>query len=151
MIRLRPAEARDAVDLHHSCWPDRSLPGIQDFVTRCICDITERERGCVLVAEVEGQAVAFGLLTIWPDVGEISDLIVADQWRGHGIGTKLIETMIDAAQSTEVQFLEIGVMRRNTRARKLYERLGFKLHRSAHFYENGTLEPVDYLIQVIHS
>lgn len=49
---------------------------------------------------------------------------VARQWRGRGVGTELIETLITTCREARVPALSLGVERDND-ARRLYERLGF--------------------------
>ena len=44
---------------------------------------------------------------------------------GKGIGTALIQALIDAARTTALEQLELSVMSQNTRAKALYTRLGF--------------------------
>ncbi|MCU0480362.1 MAG: GNAT family N-acetyltransferase [Anaerolineae bacterium] len=70
-----------------------------------------------------------GLLTIWRDVGEISDLWVDEAYRNRGIGTAIIRELAKVAKGRGVQFIEIGVTDDNIAARRLYERLGFVPHR----------------------
>ena len=70
-----------------------------------------------------------GLLTIWRDVGEISDLWVDEAYRNRGIGAEIIRELAKVARSRGVHFIEIGVGDDNPSARRLYERLGFVAHR----------------------
>ena len=44
---------------------------------------------------------------------------------GMGIGTALMQAMIDAARSTALEQLELCVAAKNTRAKALYDRFGF--------------------------
>jgi putative acetyltransferase len=65
---------------------------------------------------------------------------VAREWRGQGIGTRLLESAIQWARETGVVTrIELFVFARNTRAIRLYERFGFVIegrrHRSV--YEDG--------------
>lgn len=148
MMILRPAEEHDAIDLQRYCWPERSLLSVQDFIARCRLDIMRRERGLVLVAEQEGEAVGFGMLTQWGDLGEISDLVVAPHLRSAGIGTAIIEYLADEAKRRGLRVLEIGVLRDNHRARILYERLGFCWSRTVEL-NMGHAEIVDYLVRPV--
>lgn len=52
---------------------------------------------------------------------------VADGWRGRGIGTALVRTLLDwAGKHPQLERVELSVLAGNTRALALYERLGFK-------------------------
>ena len=56
----------------------------------------------------------------------VSDLWVAPEWRGAGLGQRLLAAVRDeAAQAWDAGFLRLGVYAGNTGARRFYERLGF--------------------------
>jgi len=56
----------------------------------------------------------------------VSDLWVADDVRGAGLGKSLLAAVRDAAaQDWGAGFLRLGVYAQNTRARAFYDRLGF--------------------------
>ncbi|MFQ5505987.1 MAG: GNAT family N-acetyltransferase [Planctomycetota bacterium] len=51
---------------------------------------------------------------------------ITHPWRGQGIGTRLIRTLLDWARSGElIRRIELGALSTNTRAVALYGRLGF--------------------------
>ena len=86
--------------------------------------------GC-LVAEAAGQRAGICVATPYGAAGFIGELIVAEGWRGHGIGRRLMERAIRHLHGRGVQrvFLD-GV----PLAVPLYERLGFrKIARSLRF------------------
>jgi GNAT superfamily N-acetyltransferase len=58
------------------------------------------------------------------DVPEIS-IGVVEHWRGAGIGTRLLEVLIDLAVAQDVRALSLSVERDNP-ARRIYQRLGFR-------------------------
>lgn len=55
----------------------------------------------------------------------IDGLAVDSGWRGHGIGTALIEALAAEARARGYARLRLDVADQNPRARALYERLGF--------------------------
>ncbi|GEK35930.1 hypothetical protein IGK28_000486 [Enterococcus sp. DIV0182] len=60
-------------------------------------------------------------------IGEIGISLLKEYW-GFGLGTLLIEEMIDWAKNSEEIFrLELQVQVRNERAVHLYQKLGFKI------------------------
>jgi len=132
----------DCEALKHHCWPDRPFTQITSLVGRAI-QLRKRHLGCAYVARLNGQACAFGLLSIWPNVGEISDLIVQSDLRGQGIGTALIQKLCQCAYDLEMPLVEIGVEVSNQRAFELYRRLGFTEHRRV--FLRSTAEPIIYL------
>ncbi len=148
MLALRPARPQDAPPLQRHCWPERTPEAAALFLERALSDLAGRQRGYVLVAHIDEQAIGFGLLTRWRDVGEISDLVVAEAWRGEGIGAAMIRHLtVIAAEHYGLPFAEIGVAQRNTRAYALYQRLGFAWHRTVALNLGEGLEYVDYLLK----
>lgn len=55
----------------------------------------------------------------------IDGLAVDEAWRGRGVGSALIEALADLARERGYGSLRLDVADENTRARALYERLGF--------------------------
>lgn len=55
----------------------------------------------------------------------IDGLAVAPDWRSQGIGSALIEALADQARARGYPVLRLDVADHNTRARALYDRLGF--------------------------
>jgi GNAT superfamily N-acetyltransferase len=89
----------------------------------------------LLLAFVEGDVVGRGEL-LWsrkedsvraehPDVPELNGLDVPERWRGHGIGTALIEAAVRLAAGRGRPALGLGVASDNPAAHRLYTRLGF--------------------------
>jgi ribosomal protein S18 acetylase RimI-like enzyme len=57
--------------------------------------------------------------------GHIADLIVAPEGEGRGIGRILIEQGEEWARSQGFRWLTLSVFAQNTRAREVYQRLGY--------------------------
>lgn len=143
--RLRPVLPADAAALHAACLPTETLPRLVERLTR-IQKAALNRRGLGLVAVTpEDAIVGFGQLTLWPRGAEISDVVVAPPWRGRGIGTLLIERLIEAARQMHAGSIEIGVSARNDAALRLYRRLGFQPDRTLELDLGAGPEPVLYL------
>jgi ribosomal protein S18 acetylase RimI-like enzyme len=97
------------------------------------------------VAQVDGHCIGYAQLTSWPRVAEISDLIVASEYRNHGIGTALIHYLIEHARGWRASRVEIGVAASNPRAYALYKRLGFAEDRVITLDMGNGEEAVSYL------
>jgi len=54
-------------------------------------------------------------------------LVVAAEWRSHGIGRKLLWSAANQARQRGISTLTLKAYRDNTRAVALYERLGFRV------------------------
>ena len=92
--------------------------------------------GQVFVAEVAGEMVGFVCLwaRVKPDEPDenpseyafISDLVVGPTYRRCGIGRQLLSAAECYAKARGSQTLRLGVLARNTAARRLYRSAGFE-------------------------
>lgn len=60
----------------------------------------------------------------------LDELYLREDYRGQGIGTRIIQHVLDVCQTHGVKALHLEVMAQNTRAQELYRRLGFELRDS---------------------
>jgi RimJ/RimL family protein N-acetyltransferase len=76
---------------------------------------------------------------------------VVAAWRGRGIGSRLLQVALQAAWQREMTRLELTVRVDNERARRLYERFGFKVEGRCrrHMLMNGRYED-GYLMALLH-
>jgi len=58
--------------------------------------------------------------------GELETLAVAEEVRGAGIGTMLIEACRDRLREQGVRYWAVAVVEDNADATRLYERVGFR-------------------------
>jgi ribosomal protein S18 acetylase RimI-like enzyme len=97
---------------------------MEAYLRWCVAQ-AEKGRMVRLVAEVEGQAVGNGQLSILRDKGEIGSLIVAAGYRRQGIGNALLDALIDAARERGLSEVEISADATVPWVRAWYERRGF--------------------------
>ena len=91
-------------------------------------------RGRAVVLELEGRACGYGLIiSYWSnelggDIDIIDEIYVEPPCRGQGHATSLIEALAAGTEpfASKVVALALEVTPDNLRARRLYERLGFK-------------------------
>ena len=96
-------------------------------------------RGRCVVAVVGGRVVGYSFLcSFWSnelggEVCTVDELYVAAGVRGGGLGSGLIRGLVDGALPwfKHAVALELEVTPGNTRARALYERMGFRLRKNA--------------------
>jgi GNAT superfamily N-acetyltransferase len=117
-------------------WRDRdeSAAGVRRDIER---HLRERPEGSQLfVAEIDtdtGAGAPAGFLHLQTAVDfftgapncHISDLVVAREWEGHGIGGRLLAFAESWAKERGCRFVTLGVFPGNGRARALYERHGY--------------------------
>lgn len=88
----------------------------------------------VMVAEQRGQIVGYVYAAVeplsWKDLrdecGFIHDLLVTDAARGHGAGDGLLNAAIGWLQQRGMPRVVLGTAAQNERARRLFERRGFR-------------------------
>ena len=84
-----------------------------------------RTRGRVERIECEGREAGFYWIELRDRVLHIHALILHPEFRGRGIATRLLRRF-DHDYAARADAFELGVHESNARARKLYERAGFR-------------------------
>ena len=93
---------------------------------------TNLERGNPqLVADAAGEIVGWcdvrrDTVDSYAHVGVLG-MGLLPQWRGRGLGERLIRAALDAATAAGFEKVELSVYATNPRARRLYEKVGFVL------------------------
>lgn len=98
---------------------------------------SERCRTFVAAAP-SGEIVGTGVATLNGPVAWIGTIWVAPAWRGQGLGRRLTEVPIEAAEASGCRTL---VLVATTVGRPLYERLGFEVQTSYRIVEAPGLAP----------
>lgn len=88
--------------------------------------LLDRDSTRLWVAEVDDAVVAYAVVWIVADQAELGDLAVAEEWRGRGIGTRLLEAAVDAVRDAGVRELFLEVRLSNLGAQRLYARHRFE-------------------------
>lgn len=107
---------------------------------RALSMLLESNDAILLVAEHEGEVIGMVSLqflistAIGGRSGLIEDLVVAGTHRGSGVGTRLIESLVDAARIKGIERLSLGADRRNLPALTFYEKHGFSASRMGLMY-----------------
>ncbi len=129
-LNLRPASERERAflyELHCSTMRDviEQTWGWDDAWQRA--DFERRfDAYTVSIIEAGSRSVGSLWLEQKPDSLYIHELQVAPQHQGRGIGTAVIEMVIEQGASRALP-ITLSVVPANPRARELYERLGFRV------------------------
>ncbi|HET6328123.1 MAG TPA: GNAT family N-acetyltransferase [Planctomycetaceae bacterium] len=117
---------------------ERPVP--EEHFRRTLLELEQHpERGTILVMEKDRQIVGYAvLINFWSNecggnVLTIDELFVAKPRRGQGLGADFVQHVITTKMNDFVA-LRLEVTPANSRARRLYERLGFSS------YKNETLQ-----------
>jgi DNA-binding MarR family transcriptional regulator/predicted GNAT family N-acyltransferase len=83
--------------------------------------------GVFVVAASDGEPVACGgLHTIAPRVGELKRMWVHDDWRGAGLGTRLLRHLEDQARALGHTLVRLDTNKALTEAIAMYDRAGYR-------------------------
>lgn len=136
-VVIRPTVAADAdalrgirlAALHHdpgsfSTTHDEALAlGPEVWLERATGSDTVRN----IVAELDGRLVGLVAGIRERDHVELVSMWTAPDARGHGVGRRLVEAVLEWAGSLDVDDVRLWVVRGNDPAFRLYERCGFHL------------------------
>ena len=95
------------------------------------------------------------LLTSKPEKDEVllDILAVAAGYRGKGVGTALVNKVINLASSEKYKVVKLHIVDKNTRARRFYEKIGFRITGSRkvppplkRFYDFSKIYTMSYYI-----
>ena len=118
---IRLAALRDAPEAFGSTAADAQKLEEQEWRRRL-------EQRAVFMAEVAGQRVglAAGIAGEQPGEAELVSMWVAPAWRGRGVGDGLVQAVLGWAAGEGFTMVRLWVATGNTRAERLYIRLGFE-------------------------
>ena len=146
MIDVRPARVDDAAAIatltaevqamHVAALPDLFKPATGDlFPPERLRALLASADDVVLVAEVDGVVVGNAYAEVQRreenpfrravEVLHVHQMAVGGEWRGRGIGTRLLDAMRAIARERGIATLELNVWSFNAEAREFYARAGF--------------------------
>ena len=110
-------------------WSEATFRGL---LRRTDSDLFVAERGSTVI----GYAVFWSVT----DQGELGNVAVSPQYRGKGIGTKLVEAVLERALEKGVREVFLEVRKSNLGAQNLYKAFGFfEVGKRRNYY----LEPLE--------
>jgi ribosomal protein S18 acetylase RimI-like enzyme len=126
MLQLQANENRLEYDMVEP------TPEFADRYISQLLESVEKQRGVTFVAVCDDAVCGFGAAYVESDIEYqfeylyISDLVVAQEYRDQGIGSRLIEALEAFARESGLTRLHIGVLSANEDAHRLYRKLGFR-------------------------
>ena len=104
-----------------------------------IDEMTKNVCARYMVAEEDGKILAFAGAWMILDEGHITNIAVAAEHRGRGIGKAVTEALKQYAANLGVQYMTLEVRRSNLVAQSMYKKLGFiELgYRKRYYEDNG--------------
>lgn len=87
--------------------------------------LLRRKDSDLLIAEVKGAVAGYAVFWAVLDQGELGNVAVDEAARGQGIGSKLVEAILERALDRGVREVFLEVRKSNVRAQELYKAFGF--------------------------
>ncbi len=81
----------------------------------------------IWVVEDEGQVIGMAALVLNDDEVEIEPFVVRSEWRGKGIGQKLMETLVSEVRRLGVRYICVRPVARNREAADFFFKSGFDI------------------------
>lgn len=88
-------------------------------------EVLQESRVGVLGMECADELVAYAVVVRLPFDAELQAMLVAPEWRRHGLGANLLQAVIDQVQQWGSERLLLEVRAGNAAALQLYRRAGF--------------------------
>lgn len=101
-----------------------------------------------VVAEEAGVVVGYAGMSYVLDEGHVTTIAVAPPRRSSGIGSRLLDALIEESRRLGLSFLTLEVRESNAVARALYEKAGFVCEGRRHGYYSAPKE--DALIMTLY-
>lgn len=136
--RMREADLEMVVPIENACF---SLPwsrqGFLDSLNGgdAIFLVAESDKPCPASAS-EKEIMGYVGMIVSVDEGEITNVAVAERFRGEGVGEALMRAIIGEAKESALKRIVLEVRVSNTPAIELYKKVGFtSLGIRKNFYE----------------
>jgi len=91
-----------------------------------VVEITQNMLAKYVVAEIDEKIVGYGGIWLIIDEGHITNIAVHKDYRGLGVGKRIIEGLIDVCSERNIRAMTLEVRKSNEVAKNLYKQYGFK-------------------------
>lgn len=134
MISFREMHPEDAAAVERIERVSFAVP----WSRRAFWEETANERTLYLVAIAEGKIVGYAGAWIVLDEAQITNVAVAPEKRGQGVGRRLMEEMMARAKARGAVRMTLEVRPSNEAALTLYKSCGFEDYgRRPHYYQDN--------------
>ncbi|ABY91800.1 [SSU ribosomal protein S18P]-alanine acetyltransferase [Thermoanaerobacter thermohydrosulfuricus] len=108
-----------------------------------ISEVTKNSCAKYIVAEVDNKIVGYGGFWVVVDEGHITNIAVHPEYRSKGIGSKIMEGLIDLAKKNGITAMTLEVRESNITAQHLYAKYGFRqLGRRKGYYQDNNEDAI---------
>lgn len=135
----------DLVAIEEACFP---IPWSRESIVR---ELLYNRVASYVGYKVEGRLVGYAGIWIIADEGHITNLAVLPDYRRQGIGSSVLEALIDLARRANVLLLTLEVRRSNQVAQRLYLKTGFRMVGVRKQYYSDNLEDALVMVKLMEA
>lgn len=116
------------------------LPQLRDNASEHTCTLTEltnivNDKKTVLMVvkdktRIVGMATLYVQQKLGKRTGHIEDVVIHSDYRGQGLGEKIVQALISAAKKKKLSSINLTSRPERTAANKLYQKVGFELKKT---------------------
>jgi len=102
-------------------------------------EVLNNRMAIYITAKVNGKAIGYAAMWKIFDEGHITNIAVHPEYRQNGIGSRLVEKLVDIAKERGIVKMTLEVRKSNLAAQALYCKYGFKEMglRKGYYADNG--------------
>ncbi len=120
LLHLRPMREADVANVLEIEVRAYEFPWTEGIFRDCL-----RVGYSCWVCEVDGDVIAYGVMSVAAGESHVLNLCVRPDMQGQGLGRKLMERLLGIAGERKVDTMLLEVRPSNQAARRLYESMGF--------------------------
>lgn len=102
-------------------------------------EITRNKFAIYISAVLDGMVIGYAGMWGVLDEGHITNIAVHPEFRNMGVGSLLLQGLIDRARERDISRMTLEVRRNNETAQRLYRKFGFEVKgiRKGYYADNG--------------
>lgn len=117
--KMKLTDIDSVVDIEKSSFP---IPWTRGTF---IAELKMNKLARYYVVEFRGKVVGYGGVWLIMDEAHITNIAIHPEYRGKGIGKRLVEGLIEEVLKINIHRITLEVRRSNTAAQALYKKFGF--------------------------
>lgn len=133
IVQMKFEDIDEVVEIENTCF---HIPWTKKTFEK---ELTENEIAIYIVAKQNNKTVGYAGMWHIVDEGHINNIAVLPENRNCGIGSELIQNLIQIAKSKDIKAITLEVRIGNLTAQKLYTKFGFKVEgiRKRYYTDTG--------------
>ena len=144
ILNFLPEHLNEIIEIEKECFPEKSQLS-KDYLLFLWRKFPEG----FLVAKEEEKILGYGICQKEGKEGVIFSLAVKPKYQGRGIGSKILERLIETLKKEKIEKISLHARKKNEKAINFYQKFGFKIKKEVeNYYSDGETA---YLMELIIS